>query len=415
MRVDVAVIGGGIVGLATARALALGEGRPSTLLLEKEPGLARHQSTHNSGVLHAGLQYRPGSEKARLAREGIRRMTEYCRDRGIPHDVCGKLVLAVEEAELPRLDAMLERGRANGLQGLRRLGPAEAREIEPHVRCLAAIHVPEEGIVDYGAVSAALAVDAEAAGVEVRTGAGVRRLERRPGGWRVVTAAGDVQARVIVNCAGLHADRVARLAGERPSMQLLPFRGEYHRLAPEREHLVRHLVYPLPEPGFPFLGVHFTRRIGGGVDAGPNAVLAFAREGYDRTTVDPRDLLQALAFPGLWRFALRHRRMVTRELRQSFDRRRFVAALRRLVPEVEEADLRPGGAGVRAQGVLPSGDFVHDFAWIEREGAIHVLSAPSPAATASLAIGAEVAARARAALAGARPSAAGGGRAHRGP
>lgn len=398
MHSDVAIIGGGIVGLATARALVLDERVASVRIFEKESGLARHQSAHNSGVLHAGLQYRPGSEKARLAREGIRRMTEYCAHHGIPHEICGKLVVAVDQAELPRLDEMLERGRANGLQGLRRLSPEEALEIEPHVRCRAAIHVPEEGIVDFAAVCGSMAREVAGAGAELRTDVEVRRLVRRRAGWRLVTTAGDFSARTIVNCAGLHADRVARLAGERPASRIVPFRGEYHRLRPEREHLVRHLIYPLPEPGFPFLGVHFTRRIGGGIDAGPNAVLAFAREGYDLRTVDAGDLVEALTFPGLWRFAARHARMVGRELAQSFDRRRFVQALRRLVPEVEDRDLVPGGSGVRAQGVRPNGDFVHDFEWIERPGAVHVLSAPSPAATASLAIGSEIAARVTRAL-----------------
>jgi len=399
MHTDVAVIGGGIVGLATARALVVEGGVSSLRLLEKEPALARHQSTHNSGVLHAGLQYQPGSEKARLARAGIRAMTQYCRDQGIAHEICGKLVVAVDEAELGALDALLERGRANGLEGLRRLTADEAREIEPHVRCVAAIHVPEEGIADYGAVCAALAGECARGGADLRTGAGVRCLIRERRSWRIVTEAGEFRARVIVNCAGLHSDRVARLGGERPSSRILPFRGEYERLRPERAHLVRHLIYPLPEPGFPFLGVHFTRRVDGGIDAGPNAVLAFAREGYSVRTVNLDDLLEAVSFPGLWRFVARHGAMVARELAQSLDRRRFVAALRRLVPELEDDDLVPGDAGVRAQGVRPTGELVDDFEWIERPGAVHVLSAPSPAATASLSIGREIASRVRAALA----------------
>lgn len=398
MRADVTVIGGGIVGLATARAL-LREGRVGLVrVLEKEHALAAHQSTHNSGVLHAGLQYQPGSEKARLARDGIRSMTAFCQEHGIPHEICGKLVVATHEAELPLLDEMFGRGCANGLQGLRLLGPDEAHEIEPHARVAGAIHVPEEGIVSYAAVCEALAREIVSAGGEIRTGAGVRRLARAAGGWHIETDAGDWPTRVLVNCAGLHADRVAGLAGLEPPCRILPFRGEYQRLRPERAHLVRHLLYPLPEPGFPFLGVHFTRRIEGGVDAGPNAVLAFAREGYELRDVSVPDLADALRFPGLWRFAAKHRRMVARELRQSFDRTRFVSALRRLVPEVGEGDLVPGGSGVRAQAVLPSGEFVHDFLWMEAPGAVHVINAPSPAATASLAIGREVALRARAQL-----------------
>jgi L-2-hydroxyglutarate oxidase len=393
MKADVTVVGAGIVGLATAYAL-LEAGVEGVRVLEKEAGVARHQSTHNSGVLHAGLQYTPGSDKARLARAGIRRMTGFCQDHGIPHEICGKLVVAVDAAELPRLDAMLERGRQNGLQGLRRLSAAETREIEPHVRCVAAILVPEEGIVDYEAVCATLEREILSRGGEVHTGAEVRGLRREGTTWRVATTAGEFTTRVLVNCAGLYTDRVAKMARQPSPARILPFRGEYQRLRPEREHLVRHLVYPLPEPGFPFLGVHFTRRIHGGIDAGPNAVLAFAREGYDLRTVNMAELIQALAYPGLWRFALRHRRMVARELMQSFDSRRFVAALRRLVPEIQVGDLVPGGSGVRAQAMLPSGDFVHDFLWVQGEGAVHAVNTPSPAATASLSIGEEVARRA---------------------
>lgn len=404
MRTDIAVIGGGIVGLATARALLLEGITDSVTILEKEAAPALHQSTHNSGVLHAGLQYRPGSDKARLAREGIRAMTDYCAHHGITHELCGKLVVAGDAAELPRLDEMLERGRANGLQGLRRLSPDEVREREPHVRAAGAILVPEEGIVDYAGVCASLAREIREAGGEIRTGARVRGIAREGGGagaggaWLLITDAGEFATRVLVNCAGLHVDRVARMAGERPRARTLPFRGEYRRLHPDRAHLVRHLVYPLPEPGFPFLGVHFTRRVDGTVDAGPNAVLAFAREGYSLGRVDLRDLAEALAFPGLWRFLARHPRMVRRELLQSALPSRFLASLRRLVPELEARDLIPGGSGVRAQAVLPNGEFVHDFLWIQRPGAVHVVNAPSPAATAALTIGREIAQRAGAAL-----------------
>jgi (S)-2-hydroxyglutarate dehydrogenase len=404
---DIVVIGGGIVGLATAYALlrdgaggrGFGTGAPDVRVLEKEDGVARHQSTHNSGVLHAGLSYTPGSAKARLAREGLRLMTEFCRHHGIRHEICGKLVVAADDAELPRLEDMLQRGRANGLEGLRRLGPEEARDIEPHVRCAAAIHVPEEGIVDFEGVCATLEREVRAAGADVCTRAGVQALRRERGRWRVVTEAGDFTAGVVVNCAGLHSDRVAALAGARPTARIIPFRGEYQRLREGSRHLVRHLVYPLPEPGFPFLGVHFTRRIAGGVDAGPNAVLAFAREGYDLRTVSARDLAETVSYPGLWRFAFKHRRMVARELARSASRRRFLTAMRRMIPEIGERDLESGGAaGVRAQAVLPSGDFVNDFLWIDGPGAVHVLNAPSPAATASLAIGREIATRARALL-----------------
>lgn len=394
---DITVIGGGIVGLATARAL-LRSGAGSVRLVEKEASVAQHQSTHNSGVLHAGLQYRPGSEKARLARLGIRRMAEFCEEHDVAYEICGKLVVATANDQLPRLEEMLERGRANGLEGLRRLTANEAREIEPHVRCVGAILVPEEGIVDFAGACAALESELSMGGCDIVTGAEVVELVRTEGRWRMVTSSGDFESRVIVNCAGLHADRITRMAGSRPPCRIVPFRGEYHRLRPDREHLVRHLIYPLPEPGFPFLGVHFTRRIQGGIDAGPNAVLAFAREGYDLTTVNLRDLADAASFEGLWRFAFRHPHMVARELAQSVDRRRLVTSLRRLVPEVCDEDLRPGSAGVRAQAVLPNGDFVHDFLWVEAPGAVHVVNAPSPAATASLVIGAEVATRASARL-----------------
>ena len=390
---DFTVIGGGIVGLATARALLLG-GHGPVRVVEKEAALAQHQSARNSGVLHAGLQYQPGSEKARLARAGIRRMADFCVHHGIEHEICGKLVVATNRRELPRLAGMLERGRANGLEGLRRLTPEEAREIEPHVRCVGAIHVPEEGIVDFRGVCRALELELLEGGADIVTSAEVRGLVRDRGGWRLLTTAGDFGSRVIVNCAGLFSDRIAAMAGSPTDCRIVPFRGEYYRLRADREHLVRHLVYPLPEPGFPFLGVHFTRRIGGGVDAGPNAVLAFAREGYGLTSVDVRDLFDAATFEGLWRFTFRHRRMVLRELAQSVDRGRFLAALQRLVPEVQAEDLTPGGSGVRAQAVRPSGEFVHDFLWEDGPGAVHAVNTPSPAATASLAIGEEIAGRA---------------------
>ena len=407
MQTDVAIIGGGIVGLATARAILRLGVTDSVQLLEKEAVLASHQSTHNSGVLHAGLQYAPGSDKALLARTGIQAMTEYCRHHGIPHEICGKLVVATSSDELPRLDALLERGRANGLQGLRRLSGVEARELEPHTAALAALHVPEEGIVDFQAVCDVLTTEIRESGGMVRTGAKVRGLRREPGAggipWRIVTDAGIARAKVLVNCAGLYVDRIARMAGERPACRIVPFRGEYQTLVPERRALVRHLIYPVPEPGFPFLGVHFTRRVDGTVDAGPNAVIAFGREGYRLRALNFRDMAEALRYPGLWRFLRRHPGMVRRELLQSAFRRRFLAALQRLVPEIRPSDLVPGGSGVRAQAIQPDGSFVHDFLWIERPAAVHVLNAPSPAATASLAIGAEIARRVARALGRAVP------------
>ncbi|MGH7468109.1 MAG: L-2-hydroxyglutarate oxidase [Longimicrobiales bacterium] len=389
----VAIIGAGIVGLATARALTQAHVE-SVIVLEKEPEIARHQSTHNSGVLHAGLYYAPGSLRAHLARSGIRALTEYCAAHNITHEICGKLVVATREQDLPGLHALHERGQRNGLRELRWLEPAQARDIEPHVFCRAALHVPEEGIVDYASVCRALAHEMVQAGGAIRTSAAVRRILRAARGWVLETEAGAVYADFLINCAGLHVDRIARLAGEHPTTRIVPFRGEYFRLRPERQHLVRNLIYPTPDPAFPFLGVHFTRLALGGIEAGPNAVLAFAREGYRKTDINLRELAQALSFPGLWRFLLRHPRTVSAELVRSFSKQLFVRALQRLVPEVQAADLAPGGAGVRAQALSPDGTLVQDFVWIERTHAIHVLSAPSPAATASLVIGQEIAGRA---------------------
>ena len=388
------MIGGGIVGLATA--WRLGQRFPGARItvLEKESEVGRHQTGHNSGVLHCGLYYRPGSVKARLAVEGIRQMVAFCRENGVPHEICGKLVVAADESEVPRLHALEERGAANGLEGLRRLGRKEMREIEPHVGGVAALRVPQEGIVDYARVCAALVGKLTAAGARVVTGARARRLRHSGAGWVVETGAGEFAADFLVNCAGLHSDRVAELAGERREVRILPFRGEYYQLRPERQHLVRNLIYPVPDPRFPFLGVHFTRLIHGGVEAGPNAVLAFAREGYRKTDFNARDLWDALTYRGFWRFLGRYPSMAWYELRRSFSRELFCRSLQRLVPEIQPADLATGGSGVRAQAIAPEGDLVQDFHFIARPNALHVLNAPSPAATASLAIGAEIAAMA---------------------
>lgn len=395
---DVTIIGGGIVGLATAYNL-LERGVASIRVVDKELGLAQHQSSHNSGVLHAGLQYEPGSLKARLARSGIRRMVDFCAEHDVAHDVCGKLVVARSDAEADRLDAMLARGRANGLVGLRKVGRDEARDIEPHVECSEAIIVPEEGIADFPGVCRAIEAVLRAQGVEIVTGAEVHAMRNDRAAWRIETTAGALSTKVVVTCGGLFADRLTRMAGSDPRCRIVPFRGEYFRLREDREHLVRHLIYPLPEPGFPFLGVHFTRRIGGGIDAGPNAVLAFAREGYRRSAIDVGDVADALVWPGLWRFVAEHPRMVARELGQSFSKIRFVAALKTLIPEIGIDDLVHGHAGVRAQAMDRKGRLIHDFVWSESDAAVHVVNAPSPAATASLAIGDEIAARVLAKLA----------------
>lgn len=386
------VIGGGLVGLATARAIARRHPSWRIRVLEKEGGVGRHQSTHNSGVLHCGLYYRPGSLKARMAVEGIRSMLAFCEAHGVAHERCGKLVVAAGEEEVPRLEELMRRGRANGLGGLRRLDARQMREIEPHVGGVAAAHVPEEGIVDFSGVCGALAGEVAGAGGEIVTSAKVTSIRQRAGEWRVGSSAGEFAADWIVNCAGLHSDRVARLAGEEPATRIVPFRGGYHKLRADRVGLVRHLIYPVPDPAFPFLGVHFTRMIGGGVEAGPSAVLAFAREGYRLWDVNVRDLAEALAFPGLWRFLRRYPSMVREELWQAMSREAFCGRLRRLIPELRPGDLEPGPSGVRAQAMGPDGSLAQDFEIVGRDHALHVLNAPSPAATACLAIGEHVAA-----------------------
>jgi len=386
----VLVVGGGIVGLATARQLLRRWPGTQLVLLEKESAVGQHQSTHNSGVLHAGLYYKPGSAKARLAVSGIRQMVAFCQHHRIPHEICGKLVVAADESELPRLRDLQERGQQNGLQGLKWLGAEAMREIEPHVGGVAALRVPEEGIVDYGRVCEALVGEVKTMAGQVVTGARVFRLQSTATGWVAHTTAGEFEGDFLINCAGLHCDRVSQLAGESRTVRIVPFRGEYYKIRPERQHLVRHLIYPVPDPQFPFLGVHFTRLIHGGIEAGPNAVLAWAREGYRKTDVNPADLWDALSFPGLWRFLRRHQRMCWQEWLRSLSRQRFCASLQRLVPEIQPEDLAPGGAGVRAQAMTLEGDLVSDFNLIQRPRALHVLNAPSPAATASLAIGEEI-------------------------
>lgn len=391
---DVLVVGGGIVGLATAYAITRAAPGTRVTVLEKEPGPARHQTGRNSGVIHSGIYYRPGSLKAQYAVRGAAEMVKFCAEYGIAHAVTGKLIVATEREELPRLHSLVQRGRENGIP-VRELRSAQITEYEPEVRGLAAIHVGTTGVCDFVGVARQLA---EGSGAEIRYGAQVEYIDRRADlGVAVRTTAGDVvRGRVLVNCAGLHCDEVARLTGDEPEVRIVPFRGEYYSLA--RPELVRGLVYPVPDPAFPFLGVHLTRGIDGGVHIGPNAVPALAREGYGWGVVRPREVGTTLAWPGAWRMARRHWRYGAGELRRSVSKAAFTVAVRRLLPAVTSDDLVPAAAGVRAQAVLRDGSLVDDFLISEGPRAVHVLNAPSPAATASLPIGREVARRALAVL-----------------
>jgi L-2-hydroxyglutarate oxidase LhgO len=386
----VAIVGGGIIGLATAYRLLERDPDTTVTVLEKEPSVGRHQSSHNSGVLHCGLYYKPGSRRARLAVRGIRQMIEFHQTHDIPHEVCGKVVVATEPGELPRIQALFERGQQNGLCGLRMLSPEELKEIEPNVRGLAAIRVPQEGIADYPKVCETLAREIQRQGGRILTSSRVTGIRRDNGGWHVIHTGGDVACDRLVTCAGLHSDRVAALSGRKREVRIVPFRGEYYTLRAGRQHLVRNLIYPVPDPRFPFLGVHFTRMIRGGVEAGPNAVLAFSREGYTKSNIRVGDLADALQFSGLWKFLSKYKRVCWDEMRRSFSKELFCAALQRLVPEIQMSDMAPGGSGVRAQAMSPDGSLVDDFHFIEGDGELHVVNAPSPGATCSLAIGEEI-------------------------
>jgi L-2-hydroxyglutarate oxidase LhgO len=357
------------------------------LVLEKEKEVAAHQTGHNSGVIHSGAYYKPGSLKAQLCVRGAAAMVAFCREHGLPHDVCGKVIVATGEEELPQLAEIERRAGLNRVPGVQRIGPERLREYEPHAAGIAALHIASTGIADYATVARKYAEIIVARGGEVRTSAGVTGIRREPGGWIVETRAGDFGARHLITCAGLFADRVARMTGVEPDVQIVGFRGEYYSIIPERQELVHALIYPVPDPRFPFLGVHFTRMARGGVEAGPNAVLAFKREGYRKTDISVRDTLEALSFSGFRRMALRNWRKAIDEYRRSFSKRLFVRGLQRLVPEIREADLAPGGSGVRAQALDRSGALVDDFSFAPAEGVINVLNVPSPAATASLVIG----------------------------
>jgi L-2-hydroxyglutarate oxidase len=384
---DVTIIGGGIVGLAVALEITKRFPRLRLLLLEKENRVGLHQSSHNSGVIHSGIYYKPGSLKAKLCVEGARAMVEFCRVHGIAHQVCGKVIVATHEEEFARLEELRRRGEANGLTGVQCIGPEQLREIEPHTSGLRALVVPSTGITDYAAVCAKYAELIHTQGGTICTSTAVTGLRQLTGEIVVETNGPAFSTTYLINCAGLFSDRISRMAGEEPDITIVPFRGEYYDLVPERSSLVRALIYPVPDPRFPFLGVHFTRRISGRVDAGPNAVLAFRREGYRRTDFNLKDVASSLVFPGFWKMAARDWRSGLDEFRRSFSKSEFVRALRRLVPEVNEKDLVPGGAGVRAQALKRDGTLVDDFQFVAAGKMLHVLNVPSPAATASLLIG----------------------------
>ncbi len=397
---DVVVVGGGIVGLATARALVQQRPGLNVVLLEKEQHLATHQTGRNSGVVHSGIYYAPGSLKARYAKEGLEFLQRYCPDRGIAYEQCGKVIVASDPSQVTRLDALERRAADNGIP-VERLDRAALAQREPHAAGVAALLVRSTGIVDYVGVCAAYRADAEAGGAEVVTGAEVLNVDDDGTTVTVTTSGGEERtARMLVNCAGLHSDRVARLAGLTPRARILPFRGEYYELSEGRRELVRHLIYPVPDPSFPFLGVHLTRDVHGGVHVGPNAVLALAREGYTLGSFSRHDVAEIARYSGFWHLALRHWRTGAGEYRRSLQRSAFVAGLQQLVPEVQAQDLVPAPAGVRAQAVLPDGSLVDDFLIDETPRGLHVLNAPSPAATASMPIGRELAARALAKLGG---------------
>jgi len=389
-RFDIVVIGGGIVGLATA--LQFGRAFPKLrlLLVEKEDRVARHQSGHNSGVIHSGIYYKPGSLKAKLCVEGAAEMQAFCREHAIPVEICGKIIVATTAEEIPRLQGLMERGQANGIAGLKMLDKAQAREIEPHCGGVAWLHVPGTGITDYVAVCAKYAELIGAQGGSVSVGTEVKGIARSNGETVVETSRGSIGTKYLINCAGLHSDRVSRLAGEKTEVTIVPFRGEYYDLVPAREHLVRGLIYPVPDLRFPFLGVHFTRRVGGGVDAGPNAVLAFKREGYKRTDFSLQDAANTFAYGGFWHMAAKYWRSGAGEFYRSFHKPAFVRALQTLLPDVVSSDLVADGSGVRATAVARDGSLVDDFQLVCSQNMLHVWNVVSPAATASLPIGREI-------------------------
>ena len=392
---DIAVIGGGILGLSSARELRLRFPNLSVLVIEKEPDLARHQTGHNSGVIHSGIYYKPGSLKARNCVEGARLLTQYCDERGIPYEKCGKVIVAVDESEVPALDELYRRGSANGVPGLRRIGPDELKSLEPYARGVAALHSPETGIIDYGRVSESYASDFRESGGEISLSTALRGIRPLSDGMELRTSRGAVRVRHLINCAGLYADVVANMTSPDNDVRIIPFRGDYYTLSPRAESLVNGLIYPVPDPAFPFLGVHFTRTVHGYTEAGPNAVLAFAREGYTIGKVNLGELARTVSYPGFWRLTLRYWRMGSQELYRSVSKRAFLQAAQRLLPDVRLEDLVNRGSGVRAQAVDRKGRLLDDFVISRGKNAVHVRNAPSPGATASLAIGKHIVDEAR--------------------
>jgi len=387
MKYDVIVVGAGIIGLACAYKLLEANPKLSVLVLEKESSEARHQSSHNSGVLHAGLFYKPGTQKALLAVNGIRMMVAFCRENCIPYEQCGKVVIATESKELESLNRLWERGVANGLSDLRRLNSKEIKQIEPNAAGIAGIFVPEEGIVDYPAVCNKLVQLIRKLGGTIIFESKIINIRLDANNWILETNKSKYSASKVITCAGLHSDRMVKLQGINPSAKIIPFRGEYYKLKKQSEKLVRNLIYPVPDPRFPFLGVHFTRMINGGVEAGPNAVLALAREGYSKFDLNLRDICDYAFYPGLWKFLVKYPDVASYEIYRSISKKEFCRSLQKLLPSIHNSDLELGGSGVRAQAINADGYLVDDFEFYEHKGMIHVINAPSPAATASLAIG----------------------------
>ena len=384
---DITIIGGGIVGLATALELTKRYPQRKLAILEKEDRLAAHQTGHNSGVIHSGIYYKPGSLKAQTCVAGAKAIIAFCQQHAIPYEICGKVVVATSPAELPRLEELHRRGTANGVEGMEMIGPERLREIEPHATGVRALHVPTTGIIDFPRVAQTYARLIQEKGGDLRLRHELRGIVRTDGGLILETSQESIHSKFMINCGGLHCDRIARLAGAQPDLQIVPFRGEYYTIAPQRRTLVKNLIYPVPDPAFPFLGVHFTRTIDGLVEAGPNAVLAFAREGYKKSDFDARDLRETLTFSGFRKMARTYWRTGLGEMFRSFSKQAFLAVLRRLLPELTLGDLQPGGSGVRAQAISSQGALIDDFMISVTGSALHVLNAPSPGATASLAIG----------------------------